>query len=47
VSIFSGSSVIADYDNGAATTAPSREYVYNGAPVGDTAGITDPLESLT
>jgi YD repeat-containing protein len=37
VSIFSGSSVIAEYDNGAATSAPSREYVYNGA--GDTTGL--------
>jgi len=27
VSIFSGSSVIAEYDNGAAPTAPSREYI--------------------
>ncbi len=31
VSIFSGSSVIAEYDNGAAPSSPSREYVYNGA----------------
>ena len=37
VSIFSGSSVIAEYDNGAAPGSPSREYVYNGA--GDTAGL--------
>jgi len=29
VSILSGSSVIAEYDNGAAPSAPSREYVYN------------------
>jgi RHS repeat-associated protein len=31
VSIFSGSSMIAEYDNGAAPSAPSREYVYNSA----------------
>lgn len=37
VSIFSGSSVIAEYDNGAAPSSPSREYVYNTA--GDTAGL--------
>jgi RHS repeat-associated protein len=30
VSIFSGSSVLAEYDNGAAPSAPSREYVYGG-----------------
>ncbi len=30
VYIFSGSKVIAEYDNGAAPTAPSREYVYGG-----------------
>lgn len=30
VSIFSDSSVIAEYDNGAAPTAPSREYIYAG-----------------
>jgi RHS repeat-associated protein len=29
VYIFSGSRVIAEYDNGAAVTAPSREYVYS------------------
>src|SRR6266567_84750 len=28
--IFSGSKVIAEYDNGAAPTAPSREYIYSG-----------------
>jgi RHS repeat-associated protein len=37
VSIFSGNSVIAEYDNGAAPGSPSREYVYNGA--GDTTGL--------
>ena len=37
VSIFSGSSVIAEYDNGAAPSAPTREYIYNGA--GDTTGL--------
>jgi hypothetical protein len=37
VSIYSGSSVIADYDNGAAPGSPSREYVYNGA--GDKTGL--------
>ncbi len=37
VSIFSGSSVIAEYDNGAAPGSPSREYLYNGA--GDTTGL--------
>ena len=37
VSIFSGSSVLAEYDNGAAPGSPSREYVYNGA--GDTTGL--------
>jgi RHS repeat-associated protein len=31
VYIFSGSKVIAEYDNGAAPTSPSREYVYSGA----------------
>jgi hypothetical protein len=30
VYIFSGSKVIAEYDNGAAPTAPSREYIYGG-----------------
>jgi RHS repeat-associated protein len=37
VSIFSGSSVIAEYDNGAAPALPSREYIYNGS--GDTTGL--------
>src|SRR5271165_1612898 len=31
VYIFSGSKVIAEYDNGAAVGSPSREYVYGGA----------------
>lgn len=31
VYIFSGSKVIAEYDNGAVPTSPSREYVYGGA----------------
>src|SRR5208282_1806818 len=31
VYVFSGSKVIAEYDNGAAPTAPSREYVYGGS----------------
>src|SRR5258708_3894118 len=31
VYIFSGSKVIAEYDNGAAISAPSREYIYAGA----------------
>src|ERR1700722_15814500 len=31
VYIFSGSKIIAEYDNGAAPTAPSREYIYSGA----------------
>ncbi|HUL32553.1 MAG TPA: RHS repeat-associated core domain-containing protein [Candidatus Eisenbacteria bacterium] len=31
VYIFSGSKVIDEYDNGAALTAPSREYIYGGA----------------
>jgi len=31
VYIFSGSKVIAEYDNGAAVTSPSREYIYSGA----------------
>ncbi len=31
VSIFSGSSVLAEYDNGAAPSAPSREYVYGAS----------------
>jgi RHS repeat-associated protein len=30
VYIFSGSKVIAEYDNGAAPTTPSREYIYGG-----------------
>jgi len=30
VYVFSGSKVIAEYDNGAAPTSPSREYVYGG-----------------
>lgn len=38
VSIFSGSSVIAEYDNGAAPASPSREYVYNPAG-GETTGL--------
>ncbi len=29
--IFSGSKVIAEYDNGAAVASPSREYIYSGA----------------
>lgn len=37
VSIFSGRSVIAEYDNGATPSAPSREYIYNGG--GDTTGL--------
>lgn len=37
VSIYSGSSVIAEYDNGAASNAPAREYIYNGA--GDATGL--------
>jgi len=31
VYIFSGSKVIAEYDNGAAVGSPSREYVYGGS----------------
>jgi RHS repeat-associated protein len=31
VYVFSGSKVVAEYDNGAAPTAPSREYIYSGA----------------
>jgi RHS repeat-associated protein len=31
VYIFSGSQVIAEYDNGAAVGSPSREYIYSGA----------------
>jgi RHS repeat-associated protein len=31
VYVFSGSKVIAEYDNGAAVGSPSREYVYSGA----------------
>ena len=31
VSIYSGSQIIAEYDNGAAPSAPSREYIYNPA----------------
>jgi RHS repeat-associated protein len=38
VSIYSGSSVIAEYDNGAAPSAPSREYIYNPAG-GATPGL--------
>jgi RHS repeat-associated protein len=38
VSIYSGSSVLAEYDNGAAPTAPSREYIYNPAG-GETTGL--------
>jgi RHS repeat-associated protein len=30
VYIFSGSKVVAEYDNGAAPSAPSREYIYSG-----------------
>jgi hypothetical protein len=30
VSIFSGSLVIAEYDNGADPSAPSQEYIYSG-----------------
>lgn len=38
MSIFSGSSVIAEYDNGAAPASPSREYIYN-PPGGSTTGL--------
>ncbi|HTU42601.1 MAG TPA: hypothetical protein VMF10_12905, partial [Candidatus Aquilonibacter sp.] len=38
VSIFSGNSVIAEYDNGAAPSSPSREYIYNPAG-GATTGL--------
>ncbi len=38
VSIFSGSTVIAEYDNSAAPTSPSREYIYNPAG-GSTTGL--------
>lgn len=38
VSIYSGSSVIAEYDNGAAPASPSREYIYNDAG-GATTGL--------
>lgn len=38
VSIRSGSQVIAEYDNGAAPSAPSREYIYNPAS-GSTTGL--------
>jgi len=38
VSIFAGSSVIAEYDNGAAPGSPSREYIYNPAG-GSTTGL--------
>jgi RHS repeat-associated protein len=31
VYIFGGSQVIAEYDNGASVTSPSREYLYNGS----------------
>jgi RHS repeat-associated protein len=31
VYVFSGSKVVAEYDNGAAVTSPSREYIYSGA----------------
>jgi RHS repeat-associated protein len=31
VYVFSGSKVIAEYDNGAGVTSPSREYVYSGS----------------
>lgn len=45
VSIFAGNSVIAEYDNGAAPSAPSREYIYNGA--GDTTGLLAMISSGT
>jgi RHS repeat-associated protein len=38
VSVFAGDSVIAEYDNSAAPTAPSREYIYNPAG-GATTGL--------
>ncbi|HEY0795184.1 MAG TPA: RHS repeat-associated core domain-containing protein [Acidisarcina sp.] len=38
VSVFAGSSVIAEYDNGEAPTSPSREYIYNPAG-GATTGL--------
>jgi len=38
VSIYSGSQIIAEYDNGAAPSAPSREYIYNPAG-GATTGL--------
>ena len=39
VTIFAGSSVIAEYDNGAAPASPSREYIYNPAALGNTTGL--------
>ena len=33
VYVFSGSKVIAEYDNGAPVGSPSREYIYGGAPL--------------
>jgi len=44
VSIFVGSTVIAEYDNGAAPASPSREYIYNGAG-GDTTGLLAMISS--
>ena len=44
MSIFSGSSVIAEYDNGALPSAPSREYIYNGAG-GATTGLLAMISS--
>jgi RHS repeat-associated protein len=38
VSVYAGSSVLAEYDNGAAPTSPSREYIYNAAG-GETTGL--------
>jgi len=43
VYIFSGSKVIAEYDNGAAPGSPSREYIYSGGPEG--SGLLAKIDS--
>jgi len=42
--IFSGSKVIAEYDNGAAPGSPSREYIYSGGPEG--SGLLAKIDSF-
>jgi len=47
VYIFSGSKVIAEYDNGAAPASPSREYIYSGAQLLATVTGSGPTATTT